>query len=81
MCLLCCLWRLAFLTLKLQARRVLLLRVLLWCAMPELDINALMSAGVGGGGVWLAIKTELKFLWRTVDELKTEIKELKKKAA
>lgn len=47
--------------------------------MPEVDINSLLNAGIGGGGVWLAVRTELKYLWRYVRELKTEVKDLRAK--
>jgi len=39
----------------------------------EIDINQIMSAGIGGAAVWAAIKTEIKFLWRDIDELKERI--------
>lgn len=49
--------------------------------MPELvNADVLASAAMGGGGVWLAVKTELKLLWQTVRELKEEIRELRKAA-
>jgi len=33
----------------------------------EIDINQIMSAGIGGAAVWAAIKTEITFLWREVE--------------
>lgn len=47
----------------------------------DLDLNAAINAAIGGGAVWAAIRTEIKFLWKTVDRLEKQINELLKKAA
>lgn len=49
--------------------------------MPDIDVNALMSAAAGGGAVWAAIRTEIKFLWRTVDKLEKQVDALLAKKA
>ncbi|UUA73562.1 hypothetical protein [Cellvibrio sp. QJXJ] len=47
--------------------------------MPEYIVT-LASTLIGGGAVWGAIRTEIKFLWRDVGELKKQVAELKKAA-
>jgi len=42
----------------------------------EIDINQIMSAGIGGAAVWSAIKTEIKFLWRDIETLKEKASSL-----
>lgn len=42
----------------------------------ELDINQVVASLIGGGAVWLAIKTEIRLLWREVDILREQLEKL-----
>lgn len=44
--------------------------------MVDIDPNQIIASLIGGGAVWLAIKTEIRLLWREVDILREQIKEL-----
>lgn len=43
----------------------------------NIDLNQLASALIAGGAIWAGIRMEIKFLWKSVDEIKQELKELK----
>lgn len=43
--------------------------------MPEVDVNALAQALMGGAAVWAGIRMEIKFLWRDLNSHKHETKE------
>ena len=39
----------------------------------EIDINQLITSLIGGGAVWLAIKTEIRLIWRDIDLIRKQI--------
>lgn len=45
----------------------------------DFDVNALVNGGIAGAAVWGAIRAEIRFLWRTVRELKAELREVRRK--
>lgn len=45
--------------------------------MPEIDLSALLGTASGGAVAWVAIRTEIRFLWRDLRDLKSEVKELR----
>lgn len=44
----------------------------------EVDINNLVTAFIAGGGIWAAIRIEIKYLWKHVDRHEEKIQELEK---
>lgn len=42
----------------------------------EVDINVIVSSLVSGGAVWLAIKTEIRLLWRDMDMIHKRIEKV-----
>lgn len=51
--------------------------------MHEVPQYLMSLAGtlIGGGAVWGAIRTEIKYLWKSVNKLEKQVEELSKKAA
>lgn len=49
--------------------------------MPDIDVNSLLGTAAGGGVVWVAIRAEIKFLWRDVIDLKKKVESLMLKMA
>ena len=41
--------------------------------MFEIDVSQLLSTIFAGGGIWLAIRAEIRLLWRDVDRLHKRI--------
>lgn len=44
--------------------------------MPDIDINALMSAIVGGVGAYAAVRADVKYLLKIVEKLEIRIEKL-----
>lgn len=45
----------------------------------ELDPNNLVTAFVTAGGIWAAIRIEIKYLWRDVELIQKRIEKIEEK--
>lgn len=45
----------------------------------EIDLNNLITAVIAGGGIWAAIRIEIKYLWRDVGLIQKRIEKIEDK--
>jgi|GEM_PF-3237104 len=45
----------------------------------EVDISTLVQSLIGGAGVWLAIKAEIRLMWRDIDRIHKRIDKVEQK--